>query len=63
MWLILPNSACTIVVVMTTLVFIIVSCSHEVLLVASVHTLVAFEVILCFQGTLAVQSNDIAHPP
>ena len=52
------NATCTTTVVMTTLIFIIVSHSHAFLLVVIIHAPVAVEVILYFQHNPAAQSND-----
>ena len=60
------NTACAIIVIVTSLIFIIVSPSHAFLLVVLIHmfchTLVAVEALLCFQHTPAVQSNDFVQP-
>ena len=56
------NTACAVVVIMTPLIFIIVSHLHAFLVLVIVHPLVVVEVILCFQHTPAAQSDDFAHP-
>ena len=59
----LTNVTCAITIIMTTLIFIIVSRSHAFFLVvvahSSLHVLVAVAVNCYFQHTPAVQSNDI----